>query len=165
MTKVPKLDQIDFHILAELQRRGRIDNQDLASLVGLSPSPCLKRVRALEASGYINGYHAELNLTKLGDPQVVFTQVTLENHRHEDFLRFENALVEVEELREAHLVSGGFDYLLKFMTRDIAEYQKLMDNLLGQGLGITKYFSFLVLKSPILKAGYPLGVVVTPSKD
>jgi DNA-binding Lrp family transcriptional regulator len=165
MSRIPKLDQIDVHILAELQRQGRIDNQDLATLVGLSPSPCLKRVRALEVAGYISGYHTALNLAKLGDPQVVFTQVTLANHRREDFLRFETAMSAVEELLEAHLVSGGFDYLLKFMTRDISEYQALMDNLLGQDLGVTKYFSFIVLKSPILKVGYPLGVILDGPKS
>jgi DNA-binding Lrp family transcriptional regulator len=160
MSRIPKLDQIDVHILAELQRQGRIDNKDLAELVGLTPSPCLKRVRALETAGYIRNYHAVLNLAKLGDPQVVFTQVTLANHRREDFLRFETAMLAVEELLEAHQVSGGFDYLLKFMTTDIAHYQTLMDDLLGRDLGITKYFSFIVLKSPILKVGYPLGVVL-----
>jgi len=164
MVKAPKLDQIDIHILAELQRQGRIGNNDLADAVGLSASPCLQRVRRLEAAGYITGYSAHLNLAKLGDPQIVFTQVTLSNHRREDFLRFETALRNLEEVMEVHLVSGGFDYLLKFITRGISEYQTLMDDLLARELGIDKYFSFIVLKSPILKPEYPLSVVVDPHR-
>ena len=164
MVKAPKLDQIDIHILAELQRQGRIGNNDLADAVGLSASPCLQRVRRLEAAGYITGYSAHLNLAKLGDPQIVFTQVTLSNHRREDFLRFETALRNLEEVMEVHLVSGGFDYLLKFNTRGISEYQTLMDDLLARELGIDKYFSFIVLKSPILKPEYPLSVVVDPHR-
>jgi DNA-binding Lrp family transcriptional regulator len=163
--KALKLDRIDVHILGELQRQGRMGNNDLAEAVGLSPSPCLHRVRRLEAAGYITGYSAHLNLARLGDPQIVFTQMTLSNHRREDFLRFESAMAALDELLEAHLVSGGFDYLLKFITRNIADYQTLMDNLLARELGIDKYFSFIVLKSPILKHGYPLSVVMEAPKD
>jgi DNA-binding Lrp family transcriptional regulator len=163
--KALKLDRIDVHILGELQRRGRMGNNDLAEAVGLSPSPCLHRVRRLEAAGYITGYSAHLNLARLGDPQIVFTQMTLSNHRREDFLRFESAMAALDELLEAHLVSGGFDYLLKFITRNIAEYQTLMDNLLARELGIDKYFSFIVLKSPILKHEYPLSAVMEAPRD
>ena len=163
--KTLKLDSIDLNILAQLQRQGRMGNNDLADLVGLSPSPCLHRVRRLEAAGYITSYSANLNLAKLGDPQIVFTQVTLSNHGREDFLRFESALAVLDELLEVHLVSGGFDYLLKFMCRGIAEYQTLMDELLARQLGIAKYFSFIVLKSPVLKRDYPLSVMLAKPLD
>jgi DNA-binding Lrp family transcriptional regulator len=162
MTRAPKLDRIDIRILSELQRQGRISNSDLADAVGLSSSPCLQRVRKLESAGYITGYGAQLDLAKLADPQVVFTQITLVSHRREDFIRFEAAVRKLDELLEAHLVSGGFDYLLKFMTRGISEYQALMDGLLAQDLGITKYFSFIVLKSPIVKPHYPVQSLMTP---
>jgi DNA-binding Lrp family transcriptional regulator len=165
MVRAARLDQIDIRILGELQRHGRIGNNDLAEAVGLSASPCLQRVRRLESAGYILGYSAHLNLAKLGDPQVVFTQVTLSSHHWEDFLRFEAALRGIEEVLEVHLVSGGFDYLLKFITRGITEYQELMDSLLTAELGIDKYFSFIVLKSPVLKPEYPLPVVLDPRKD
>ena len=133
-----------------------MSNSDLADAVGLSASPCLQRVRRLESAGYILGYGAQLDLTKLGDPQVVFTQVTLANHRREDFVRFEAGIGALSELLEAHLVSGGFDYLLKFVTPGIAEYQSLIDKLLAQQLGITQYFTFIVLKSPIVRTQYPV---------
>jgi DNA-binding Lrp family transcriptional regulator len=162
--KAPKLDQIDVHILSVLQRQGRIGNNDLADAVGLSASPCLQRVRRLESAGYIRSYSAHLNLAKLGDPQIVFTQVTLCSHHREDFLKFESALARLEEVLEVHMVSGGFDYLIKFITRGISEYQTLMDNLLVAGLGIEKYFRFIVLKSPVLKPEYPLAVVLDPPR-
>ncbi len=157
-----KLDRINVRILSELQRNGRISNNDLAEAVGLSASPCLKRVRELESKGYIISYGAQLALTKLGNPQIVFTQITLASHQHEDFFRFESKLKKLDELLEAHLVSGGFDYLLKFVTRGIAEYQTLMDELLAQDIGIIKYFSFIVLKSPIVKPCYPVQKLVEP---
>jgi DNA-binding Lrp family transcriptional regulator len=157
MVKAPKLDQIDIHILGELQRHGRIGNNDLADAVGLSASPCLQRVRRLESAGYILSYSAHLNLAKLGDPQIVFTQVTLCSHRREDFLKFESALSGYEEVLEVHLV--------KFITRGISEYQTLMDNLLAAELGIEKYFSFIVLKSPVLKPEYPLAAMFGPRRD
>lgn len=153
---LPKLDRINIRILSELQRNGRISYHELAERVGLSASPCLKRVRQLEAAGYILSYGAELNLAKLGKPQITFTQITLANHQSVDFIKFESAIKPLDELLEAHLVSGGFDYLLKFITAGIAEYQMLIDSLLEKEIGITKYFSFIVLKSPIIKPHYPL---------
>jgi DNA-binding Lrp family transcriptional regulator len=160
--KLLKLDRIDVLILAELQTNGRISNNDLAERVHLSASPCLQRVRKLEAAGYIASYGAHLSVAKLGDPQVVFTQVTLGSHTREDFLRFEKILSAQDELVEAHLVSGGFDYLLKFVTLNIARYQALIDELLASDAGIEKYFSFIVLRSPIVKHHLPLKKLLNP---
>jgi DNA-binding Lrp family transcriptional regulator len=101
MDKPFKLDRIDVHILAQLQSDGRISNNELAQRVNLSPSPCLQRVRKLQAAGYIERYSALLNMAKLGDPQVVFTQVTLASHTRDDFLRFEKILRTQDELVEA----------------------------------------------------------------
>ena len=84
MSETAKLDRIDIKILSELQRNGRITNVDLAEVVGLSPSPCLTRVKRLEKAGYIMGYGAQLQLRKLGDVLLVFTEVTLSDHRHDD---------------------------------------------------------------------------------
>ncbi|WCE06009.1 winged helix-turn-helix transcriptional regulator [Pseudoxanthomonas sp. JBR18] len=151
MDKPPKLDRIDINILAELQRNGRVTNADLAERVGLSASPCLARVKRLERAGYIAGYGARLDLAKLFRVQVVYTSVTLVNHRREDFDKFEHGLRSIDELNECHLVSGGFDYLLKFVVRDVAHYQELIETLLDRNIGISKYFSYIVIKSPIVK--------------
>ncbi|ATU94194.1 Lrp/AsnC family transcriptional regulator [Phyllobacterium zundukense] len=151
-----KLDRIDIKILYELQKNGRITNVELAELVNLSPSPCLIRVKKLEAEGYIVGYSAQVNVAKLGQTLTVFTEITLKNHRQIDFSRFLAAVEKVEQVIECHLVSGGYDYLVKFVTAGIGEYQTIMERLTDLDIGIDKYFSFVVLKSPIVKAHMPL---------
>jgi DNA-binding Lrp family transcriptional regulator len=153
---IPKLDRIDLNILVQLQKDGRMTNANLADAVGLSASPCLQRVKRLEASGYITGYGAQLNLAKLTESITVFTEITLIDHRKEDFVKFEANLRNVEELMECHLVSGGYDYLLRFVSRSINHYQERMENLLERNIGIEKYFSYIVLKSPIVKNALPL---------
>jgi DNA-binding Lrp family transcriptional regulator len=152
----PKLDRIDLKILAELQRNGRISNVELAESVGLSASPCLQRTKRLESAGYVIGYGAQLDLAKFGEVVVVFTEMTLQDHRRGDFARFEAAIGEIDEVIECHLVSGGYDYLLKFVTRGVTHYQTVIEAMLDGGLGIEKYFSYIVIKTPIQKRGYPL---------
>ncbi|MCA1326761.1 Lrp/AsnC family transcriptional regulator [Herbaspirillum sp. alder98] len=151
-----KLDRIDLRILCHLQQNSRITNVVLADAVGLSPSPCLIRVKRLEKAGYISGYGAHIQLDKLADVQVVFTEVTLSDHRREDFAKFESTVRNVDEIVECHLVSGGYDYLLKFMTRSVVHYQSVIESLLEQNLRIEKYFSYIVIKSPFIKHHYPL---------
>lgn len=151
-----KLDRLDLRILAQLQKNGRMTNVDLADAVGLSASPCLIRVKRLEQAGYIGGYSAQIRMDKLGDILTVFTEVTLEDHHREDFARFEKAVYAIDEIVECHLVSGGYDYLLKFITRGVNHYQELMENLLERNIGIEKYFSFIVIKSPFIKTHYPI---------
>jgi DNA-binding Lrp family transcriptional regulator len=131
MTAPAKLDRIDLKILAELQKNGRITNVDLADAVGLSPSPCLTRVKRLEQAGYITGYGAQLQLRKLGDVLLVFTEMTLSDHRRDDFVRFEAAIRNVPEIIECHLVSGGYDYLLKFVTKGVNHYQSVIESMLA----------------------------------
>jgi len=156
MTSAPKLDRLDFRILAQLQRNGRITNVDLADAVGLSPSPCLSRVKRLEKAGYIIGYGAHVALAKLGETLTVFTEVTLKDHRTGDFSRFEQRARNVPEIVECHLVSGGYDYLIKFITRNVSQYQELIESILESDFGIEKYFSYIVLKSPIVKRYDPI---------
>jgi DNA-binding Lrp family transcriptional regulator len=159
---LPKLDRIDVNILVQLQKDGRMTNAHLADAVGLSASPCLQRVKRLEAGGYITGYGAHVNLGKLTENITVFTEVTLSDHRKEDFVRFESNLRNVEELMECHLVSGGYDYLLRFVSRSINHYQERMENLLERNIGIEKYFSYIVLKSLIVKSALPLKALIDP---
>lgn len=157
---LPKLDRIDLKILSELQKNGRISNVDLADKVGLSPSPCLMRVRRLEEAMYISGYGAVVDMSKLGEVISVFTEVTLEDHKHGDFSRFEAAVREVDEVIECHLISGGYDYLLKFITRGIVHYQETIEGLLQRNIGIEKYFSYVVIKSSFVKRHYPLATLL-----
>lgn len=151
-----KLDRIDIQILYELQKNGRMTNVELADCVGLSASPCLMRVRKLQQAGYIVGYSAQINIAKLGQMLTVFTEVTLKNHRPIDFNRFITVVRKIDAIVECHLISGGYDYLMKVVTKGVAEYQILMEQLTDLDLGIDKYFSFIVLKSPIVKTHLPL---------
>ena len=156
MSEVFKLDRLDLRILTQLQKNARMTNVDLADAVSLSPSPCLIRVKRLEQAGYIAGYGAHLRLEKLGDTLTVFTEVTLNDHHREDFIRFETAIRDVDEILECHLVSGGYDYLLRFLTRGVNHYQQVIEGLLERNIGIEKYFSYIVIKSPILRQAAPL---------
>jgi DNA-binding Lrp family transcriptional regulator len=156
MLTTPKLDRIDLKILAQLQKSGRITNVELADAVGLSPSPCLTRVKRLEQAGYIVGYGAQINLQKLGEFVTVFTEVTLEDHKSSDFVRFESKIRNIDEVIECHLVSGGYDYLLKFVTPGLTHYQTVIEGMLEGNLGIEKYFSYIVIKSPFVKTYYPM---------
>ena len=152
----PKLDRIDLKILTKLQQFGRITNVELADAVGLSPSPCLTRVKRLEKAGYITGYGAQINMRKLGEYLTVFTEVTLSEHRQGDFARFESRIAKIDEIVECHTVSGGYDYLLKFVARGVAHYQSIIESMLEGEYGIEKYFSYVVLRSPFIKRHYPI---------
>ncbi|MCP5154004.1 MAG: Lrp/AsnC family transcriptional regulator [Ectothiorhodospiraceae bacterium] len=152
-----KLDRTDLKILLALQKNGRITNVELAELVNLSPSPCLTRVKKLQAAGYITGYSAQVDLARLGETLTVFTEVTLKNHRQIDFARFQAAVEKIESCIECHLISGGYDYLLKFVTGGINDYQAIMERLIDSDAGIDKYFSYVVIKSPFIKSHVPLG--------
>ena len=158
MTDAP-LDRIDLRILECLQRDGRISNLKLAESVALSPTAVLARVQRLTKEGYILGYSARINVAKLGQPLTVFTEITLKNHRQSDFARFLAVVEKLDSVVECHLVSGGYDYLVKFVTGGIAEYQVLMERLIDLDIGIDKYFSFVVLKSPIVKPHIPLATL------
>lgn len=163
MNPAAKLDRLDLRILCQLQQNGRITNVDLADAVGLSPSPCLIRVKRLEQAGYIAGYGAHIRLEKLGDTLTVFTEVTLADHRREDFTRFESSIRGVDEILECHLVSGGYDYLLRFTTRGVNHYQAVVEDLLERNIGIEKYFSYIVIKSPFIKQHYPIERLFPPT--
>jgi DNA-binding Lrp family transcriptional regulator len=155
------VDSLDFRILACLQRAGRCSNVDLAEEVGLSPSPCLARVKRLEDHGYIKSYGAHLELAKLGDFVIVFTEVTMSEHRQRDFRRFEEAVRQCPEIMECYNVSGGYDYLLKVVVRSVAHYQDTMDSLLRAEVGITRFFNYIVLRVPFIKHEYPLDRLFT----
>ncbi|XYK79833.1 MAG: Lrp/AsnC family transcriptional regulator [Labrenzia sp.] len=156
MVGTPKLDRIDINILSTLQQQGNITNVNLAEAVGLSPSPCLQRVKRLEKAGYIQNYRAVINLKKLAEHVTVFTEVTLADHRRNDFVKFENEIKKHDNIVECHLLSGGYDYLLKFVARGVSQYQEIMEDLLERNLGIDKYFSYIVIKPVVEKHAIPI---------
>lgn len=156
-----KLDRIDINILSRLQLNGRMSNVDLADAVDLSPSPCLQRVKRLEKAGYIEGYRARIALTKLSEHITVFTEVTLQDHRREDFVKFESEIRKYESVQECHLVSGGYDYLVKFVAKSVAHYQEIIESVLDRNIGVEKYFSYIVIKSVIDRDSVPVNAILS----
>lgn len=151
-----KLDEFDLKILEALQRNGRMTKVQLAREINLSPSPCWERVRQLEASGLIRGYHAEIDIDRLMNLSMVLVEVTLKSHRAEDFERFEEVIRTIPEVMECYATGGGFDYLLKVVAPNIDYYQHLIEGLLDADIGIDRYYTYFVTKSIKLPGGYPI---------
>lgn len=122
------LDRIDRNILIELQNDGRLSNVELSKRVGLSPTPCLERVRRLEKNGYILGYNAKLNPRMLSASLLVFVEISLDKSSPDVFERFNKAVQELPDIQECHLVSGAFDYLLKTRVSDMSAYRRLLSD-------------------------------------
>ncbi|BAV52924.1 AsnC family transcriptional regulator (plasmid) [Mesorhizobium loti] len=140
------LDATDLRILDAIQREGRITKLALAEKVGLSPTPCWTRLKRLEKAGIISGYHARVALRLVAPITTVLVQVTLGAHRQACFERFERAVRDIPEIVACWSVGGGVDYFLKVVTRDIDEYQRLVDALLECEIGIDRYFTYIVTK-------------------
>ena len=120
------LDKIDRNILNVLSEDGRVSMTDLAARVGLSKTPVIARVRRLEAEGVITGYRAELSAQKLGLEYVAFVEVRLSQTSESALQSFNKAVREIAEVETCHMIAGGFDYLIKVRTRDIASYRKVL---------------------------------------
>ncbi len=153
-----ELDKYDRLILEALQRDGRISNQELADSISLSPSPCLRRVRALEESGLIDGYVALLNARKLGLTLVAFIQISMDKHTPDRFDTFEKLVNDYPEVLECHLITGqSADYLLKVIVKDMDAYQQFLLQTLTRIEGVSGVHSSFVLKSPVDKTALPVG--------
>lgn len=118
-----RMDRIDRHMIEVLQKEGRLSTAELSERVGLSPSPCARRLKRLEDEGYIEGYQANISKSKLGITLSFFVEVRLSNHQADSLEKFENAVSDMDEVVNAHVVSGGYDYLLEVVSRDLAEYE------------------------------------------
>ncbi|MFK0684638.1 Lrp/AsnC family transcriptional regulator [Ochrobactrum sp. BD67] len=141
-----KLDAVDLRILAAVQENARITKLALAEKVGLSATPCWLRLRKLEEAGVVTGYHARIAYRKIAPIAHVIVQITLGNHRQSDFDRFERAILALPEIVSCWSVGGGVDYFLMIVARDIDGYQRLIDRLLDQNIGIERYFTYIVTK-------------------
>ena len=156
MAAAPKLDRIDRRILTVLQAEGRLTNQALAERVALSPSACLARVRRLERAGVIQGYHARLSPFMLDIGMVLFAEVTLKAHGTAELSRFEAALETIPQVVEASHVSGAYDYLLKVVVADMAEWALLAQELTAPGVGAERINTHVLMSKPKLFVGYPI---------
>jgi Lrp/AsnC family transcriptional regulator, leucine-responsive regulatory protein len=152
-----QLDRYDRRILDELQQDSHISNQDLAERIGLSPSPCLRRVRALEETGIIRGYRAMLDARKLGLSLTVILSISMDRHTPERFERFETAVTTMPEVLECLLITGrDADYQLKVVVRDMDAYQELLLNRITRIDGVSGVHSSFVLRQVMERTRLPL---------
>jgi Lrp/AsnC family leucine-responsive transcriptional regulator len=146
------LDRYDQQILEILQTDGRINNQELADRIGLSPSPCLRRVRALEESGLIMGYRALLDAKKLGLSLMALVHISMDRHTPERFENFETSIGLLPEVLECLLITGqDADYQLKVIVRDMDHYQTLLLNKITRIEGVTGVHSSFVMRKVLNK--------------
>jgi len=122
------MDHKDRQIIRALQANGRMTNQDLAEQVALSPSPCLRRLRLLEDSGAIRGFHADVDAKLYGLPITVFVRIRLERHNEEDVHRFERQIMAIENVLECHVLTGASDYQLRVVAPDLDAYEDFIRN-------------------------------------
>lgn len=154
---IDDLDRHDRLILQTLQERGRISNQELAHIVNLSPSPCLRRVRQLEELGLINGYVVLLDARKLGLNLMAFIQVSMNKHTPETLSAFEATVSSYPQVLECHLITGqSADYLLKVVAKDMDAYQKFLLQKLTCIEEVRGVQSSFVLTSPIKRNDLPI---------
>lgn len=125
------MDSIDIAILRQLQADSRIPMVELAKRVNLSATPCVKRVKRLEAEGVIRGYHARLDPKALDRSLLVFVQVSLNNTDERTLEAFNQAMRDIPDVLECHMLGGGFDYLVKLRTRDMQAYRHFLGHVLG----------------------------------
>ncbi|MBX6366779.1 MAG: Lrp/AsnC family transcriptional regulator [Rhodospirillales bacterium] len=151
-----KLDRIDRRILRDLQADGRMTNVELARRAGISAPPCLRRVRALEEAGFIRGYHADLNAELLGFGVTVFAQVGLTSQAESDLKAFEALIATWPEVREANMLAGETDFLLKIVAEDWDAYQKFLTNKLTAAPNVSHVKSALSIRTSKYEPGVPI---------
>jgi len=152
-----QLDRYDRQILTILQAEGRISNQELAERIGLSPSPCLRRVQTLEKAGLILGYRALLDARALGLSLTALIQISMDQHTPERFEHFERRIREIPEVLECLLITGqDADYLLKVVVADMDAYQDLLLNRITRIPGVTGVHSSFVLRRVVDKTMLPI---------
>ncbi len=149
-------DEIDRRLLASLQDDGRMTNVDLATSVGLTPPPCLRRVRALEESGVIRGYHADLDGAKLGYTITVFAMVSLKSQAEDALRQFEDHMRALPEVRECHMLNGEIDFILKIVSRDLQSFQEFLTSKLTPAPNVASVKTSLTIRTAKQLPGVPL---------
>ena len=154
-----KLDEIDRKILAELQADGRMTNVELASRVGISAPPCLRRVRTLEEEGYIKGYHADIDARELGFEVQVFAMVRLINQSERDLAAFETLAQNWPLVRECHMLNGEIDFILKCVSPDLPTFQRFLTEHLTSAPNVASVKTSLVIRCAKDEPGVPFSIV------
>lgn len=154
-----KLDDIDRKILAELQENGRMTNVELAKRVGISAPPCLRRVRTLEESGLIKGYHAEVEARALGFEVQVFAMVGLQSQAEADLTAFEQRCRDWPLVRECHMLNGEVDFILKCVAPDLSSFQSFLTEQLTSAENVASVKTSLVIRGSKDEPGVPFDIV------
>ncbi|MCZ0951353.1 MAG: Lrp/AsnC family transcriptional regulator [Rhodospirillaceae bacterium] len=151
------IDRKDTIILNLLQRDGRVSNVRLAEAVGLSEAACLRRVRALEEGGYITGYAARVNASKLGLGSNVFVEITLHQEQQRDLQAFEAAVARVPEVMECYLVTGQYDYLLRVVVRSLEDFERIHREAITSLPGVSRVQTSFALRAVKKESSLPIG--------
>lgn len=160
-----KLDPIDRQILAELQADGRMTNVELAKRVGISAPPCLRRVRTLEESGYIRGYHADVEPRRLGFEVQVFAMVGLQSQAEADLAAFEAQCNNWSLVRECHMLNGEVDFMLKCVAPDLSTFQEFLTEKLLTTSNVASVKTSLVIRVAKDDPGVPFDVLEQRMRD
>ena len=154
-----RLDEIDRKILAELQSDGRMTNVELARRVGISAPPCLRRVRALEETGFIRGYHADIDARELGFEVQVFAMVRLQSQSERDLSAFETLARDWPLVRECHMLNGEIDFILKCVSPDLSTFQSFLTEELLKADHVANVKTSLVIRCAKDEPGLPFDVL------
>mgnify|MGYP002628616226 CR=1 len=155
-----KLDRINRQLLSDLQANGRMTNVELAANAGISPPPCLRRLRSLEDEGYIRGYHADIDPTMLGYEAELYALVGLESQALDRLQAFEATASSWEEVRECHMVRGGGDFLLRIVAHDTAHENAITQRLTG-AKDVVRVTTFPVIRTAKREPGIPIDLSPT----
>jgi DNA-binding Lrp family transcriptional regulator len=156
--KKPKIDKIDCKILADLQTNGRMTNVELANRAGISAPPCLRRIRNLEDQGIIKGYFSNLDAKKLGFGVTAFVTVRLKEQNDEDMIAFEAEIMKNNKIREAYVISGDYDYMLRVVAHDWEEYQIFLSEKLTRMKNVSSVRSSMQVKTAKYEPGVPINM-------
>jgi len=151
-------DSVDLKILSELQADGRMTNVELASRVGLTAPPCLRRVRGLEEDGAIEGYHAALDPARLGYAITVFAMVSLKSQAESDLQAFEKHMAGLDPVRECHMLNGEIDFILKIVARDLQEFQAFLTTSLTTAPNVASIKTSLTIRRAKHLPGVPVPI-------
>lgn len=153
-----KLDSIDLRLLSELQDDGRITNVELSKRAKITAPPCLRRMRALEKAGYIQGYHADLDPKLLGFEVMGYAFVGLASQHDHDLKQFEERIRSWPLVRECYMLSGEVDFLLKVVARDLSSFQRFITDTLTSEANVASVKTALVIHTSKHEPGVPLDV-------
>lgn len=149
-------DAIDLKLLSELQGNGRITNVELASKVGLTAPPCLRRMRTLEQSGAIRGYHADVDPASLGYSIMVFAMVSLKSQAEADLRAFEEHVRSLPNVRECHMLNGEIDFILKIVAHDLQSFQEFLTSQLTAAPNVSSVKTSLTIRTAKDEPGVPI---------